>query len=67
MWCTTDLPACPMLALHGLECIDDVPVDAETVDKYITVHSRDHKLTAGGKAAPKAEVGCAGIAKPSKQ
>ena len=29
---------------------------AETVDKYIAVHSRDHKLTSGGKAAPQAEV-----------
>lgn len=31
-------------------------MDAETVDKYIAVHSRDHKLTSGGKAAPQAEV-----------
>ena len=29
---------------------------ADTVDKYIAVHSRDHKLTSAGKAAPQAEV-----------
>lgn len=45
--------------LYKLACNYEGPVcSVGTVDKYIDVHSRDHKLTNSGKATPQAEVGC---------
>lgn len=52
--CITPFRDCPVCGADCQPLSDDADMQ-ETVDKYIAVHSRDHKLTSGGKAAPQAE------------
>lgn len=52
--CITPFRDCPICGADCQPLSDDADMQ-ETVDKYIAVHSRDHKLTSGGKAAPQAE------------